>query len=210
MAPAISAVSLAKRLRELRVREWPDVDLTQSDLARALSAQGRVASTTLSSWESLTNPKTPTTARLNAYALFFATRKSIEGEAHLVAIDDLDETELDRFHELKEELLALHASLQENDASEETRRALLYFEDAGPVVIICPEAPPEARGPLADETDVNHTRLHRYADIDALIELFGHIRALNPEMHVLHRLSTDVQQTELQNHLVLLGGIGWN
>ena len=65
-------------------------------------------------------------------------------------------------------------------------------------------------GALADEDDVNYNRLHRYADTDALIEIFGHLRALNPTTQVSHRLSFDVQQGELQNHLVLLGGIAWN
>lgn len=211
MAPANSgAVRLARRLRELRLSEWSDVELPRADLALALSTQGRVASATLSSWESLSAPKTPPLARLNAYAVFFATRKSLDGKPHLVALDDLDSAERERLSELRQELLALHAAIQEGNTGDEARRALLHFEDAGPVVIICPEAPLDSRGPLAEETNVNHTRLHRYADIDGLIELFGHIRALNPHMHVLHRLSTDVQQVELQNHIVLLGGIGWN
>ena len=38
--------------------------------------------------------------------------------------------------------------------------------------------------PLADEDNVNHTRLHKFADADALLEVFGHIRALNPD-HVI-------------------------
>ena len=87
---------------------------------------------------------------------------------------------------------------------------LLSFKDAGSIVIICPMAPRDAVGPLAAEGHINYTRLLDYADLDALIELFGHVRALNPERAVLHRLSSDVHQAELQNHMVLLGGIGWN
>lgn len=75
---------------------------------------------------------------------------------------------------------------------------------------MCPEAPHNARGPLADEKNLNHTRLHRFADIDALLEVFGHIRALNPDLHVLTRLPSEIQRTDLQNHIVLLGGIAWN
>jgi hypothetical protein len=110
---------------------------------------------------------------------------------------------------LEEELLALYP-VQQDPEQIESRRALLFFDDTGPIVVICPEAPEDLRGPLADETDVNYTRLHKYADLDALIEIFGHIRALNPDRHVLHRLPSDVQQAELQNHLVVLGGIAWN
>jgi hypothetical protein len=202
------AVRLAKRLRELREHEWPDVNITQEKLARALSAHSKVAPTTLSSWESVSNPKTPSTMRLNGYARFFATRKSLVGGPHLVDLDDLDERERARFHALEDELLGLHAAAADGEV-DETRRALLSFSH-GPVVIICPEAPDDSRGPLANETDVNYTRLHGFADLDALIELFGHIRALNPDMHVLYRLPHEVQQAELQNHIVLLGGIGWN
>jgi hypothetical protein len=204
------AVRLARRLRDLREHEWPDVNVTQAHLATALSTQTRVAPATLSSWESLSSPKTPTTPRLNAYALFFATRRSLEGGPHLLSVDDLDDGERERFEELRDELLALHGTVQESAPEEDVRRALLYFDDPGPVVIICPEAPSSLLGALADEDDVNHNRLHRYADLDALIEVFGHLRALNPQMHVLHRLPSDVQQVELQNHLVLIGGIGWN
>lgn len=205
------AVRLARRLRDLREHEWPDVNVTQAHLARALSTQSRVAPATLSSWESITNPKTPTTPRLNAYARFFATRRSLEDAGRLIPLDDLDDDERDRFEELEEELLGLHSTIGEgSDPPAEVRRTLLDFADPGPVVIICPEAPPAVSGALAQEEDANHNRLNKYADLDALMEIFGHLRAVNPETHVLSRLPSDVRQGELQNHLVLLGGIGWN
>ena len=198
------AVGLAQRLRDLRENTWPDVTLTQATLAKALSADINVAPATLASWEAQKDPKTPSRARLSTYARFFCTRRSLEGGAHLLALDELDDTESERFHKIEKELMSLLGHSVE-------RRALLSFGDLEPVVIICPEAPANARGPLADANDPNYTRLHGYADIDALIELFGHIRALNPTMPVFHRLPSDVQQqTDLQNHLVLLGGIGWN
>lgn len=207
------AVRLARCLRELREHEWPDLTVTQVDLARALSAQSKVAATTVSSWESLTNTKTPTTARLNAYARFFATRRSMEGEGapRLLALDSLTDEERERFEQLEEELYALHAHINEPPPATETpRRALLSFVDPGPVIIICPEAPTNSRGPLADENNVNHTRLHKFADADAMLELFGHIRALNPDRQVPHKLPSEIQQADLLNHIVLVGGIAWN
>ena len=203
------AVRLARRLRELREHQWSDVNLTQAQLAHALSAEGNVAHTTISSWESHSSPKAPPKARLKAYARFFATRKSLAGGPHLVPLDQLTEEERQRIKELEEELLSLYPGQQDHEPVE-PRRALLFFEEIGPIVVICPEAPEDLRGPLADENHINHTKLHKYADLDALIEIFGHIRALNPERHVLHRITSDVQQAELQNHLVVLGGIGWN
>jgi hypothetical protein len=65
------AVRLARALRALRESKWPERELTQTQLAKALSSEGRVAGATLSSWESLTNPKTPPEGRISTYARFF-------------------------------------------------------------------------------------------------------------------------------------------
>lgn len=200
------AFLLARRLRDLREHQWPDASLTQANLAKALS----VAPTTLSSWESQSNPKAPPTVRLRDYARFFATRRSLDGGVHLVPVDDLTEDERQLSKALEDELLGLHPSHQRHDVATEHGRELLSFRDAGSVVIVCPVAPEDVAGPLADEGHINHTKLHSYADLDALIELFGHLRARNPGRAVLHRLSSDVRQAELQNHMILLGGIGWN
>ena len=43
------AVRLARALRDLRELTWPDQELTQAQLANALSSEGRVAAATLSS-----------------------------------------------------------------------------------------------------------------------------------------------------------------
>jgi transcriptional regulator with XRE-family HTH domain len=202
---------LARRLRDLREREWPTAGLTQAQLAEALSAERRVASATLSSWENVKNPKTPTTARLTAYARFFSTRRSLDGGVpHLVPVDDLDDEERERFDKLEEELFELRAAAPDEPRPEVLLRQLLSFDDTGPLVILCPEVSAGSRGTLADEKDINHTRLHRFADADALLHVFGYIRELNPGRAVLHRLPSDVRQSDLQNHLVIIGGIGWN
>jgi hypothetical protein len=52
------AVKLACALRGLRESIWPDQELAQAQLAKALSSEEREVSATLSSWESLTNLKT--------------------------------------------------------------------------------------------------------------------------------------------------------
>src|SRR5258706_10859230 len=71
---------LARRLRALREDRWPDIKVTQSQLARALSADRPVSVPLISSWESLTNPKIPPIPRLAAYASFFATMRSMTGQ----------------------------------------------------------------------------------------------------------------------------------
>lgn len=197
------AVRLARALREMRESTWADQVLTQVELAKALSSEGRVAAATLSSWESATNPKTPSARRISAYARFFCTKRSLDGVPHLLPEDQLTVVELNRFHELESQLLGL---LLPKD-----RKVPRSFQfDIGPVVVICPDAPSEARGPLADEHSLNFTKLQKYGDLDALIELYGHLRAENPTLDVFHRLASEAASDDHSGHVVLLGGIGWN
>jgi len=197
------AARLARALRELRESSWPDQELTQAQLAKALSSEGRVAPATLSSWESTTAPKTPSASRIQSYARFFCTERSLEGEPHLVPEGELTAAEVDRFRELESELLELFYP--------EDRRVQRIFQfDAGPVIVICPNAPADVQGPLGDVQDRNFTKLRRYGDLDALVELYGHLRAENPTLDVFHRLASDVVSDDLSRHVILLGGIGWN
>jgi hypothetical protein len=198
------AVSLARALRELRESTWPDRELTQAQLAKALSSEGRVATATVSSWESATNPKTPPVARMTSYARFFCTERSLEGEPHLIPDDQLLSEENDRFKELESRLLKL--------LSPEDRKARRTFQfDAGPVIVICPDVPEKIRGPLADEKNPNFTKMQQYGDLDALIELYGHVRAENPALEVFYQLASEgISSDDYSSHLILLGGIGWN
>ena len=78
------------------------------------------------------------------------------------------------------------------------------------MIVICPTAPPDVQGPLADEQDPNFTKMRQYGDLDALIELYGHLRAENPSLDVFHRTTTAVMADDFSSHVILLGGIGWN
>ena len=197
------ASRLARALRELREFTWPDADLTQAQLASALSAEGRVAPATLSSWESGTTPKTPSIARVSSYARFFCTPRSLEGEPHLIPEDHLAPDELVRFREIEARLLDL--------LTPDDRQSTHTFQfEVGPVIVICPTAPTHLRGPLADEQHPNFNKLQQYGDSDALVELYGHLRAENPQLDVFHRLTGDVASDDLSSHVILLGGIGWN
>ena len=107
-----------------------DRKVTQSQLAKALSSEGRVAGPTLSSWESLTNPKTPSVARVSAYARF-CTERSLQGEPHLIPEDQLTPEELDRFQELESRLLRrFHA--------EEPKLQHIFRFAVGPVMLSAP------------------------------------------------------------------------
>jgi transcriptional regulator with XRE-family HTH domain len=206
VAPSAEAVRLARRLRDLRESER----LTQKDLSNALSAGGevRVAVATISSWESQTNPKLPPEERLRSYALLFAMTAVPD---RVPREQDLNNAERERFSALYRELVGLRDEIRHHQAGTPTAGGSYTFDfESGRVTLICPEVPADRRPALADETNPNHTRLYKYADLDALIEMWGHVRASNPELRVRHRLPAEVSADHLSGHLILIGGIAWN
>ena len=71
-------------------------------------------------------------------------------------------------------------------------------------------APPGQTGPLASPSNPNYTELQAFADIDALAELHGHIRAENPRMTVHFKIPSKVGHDDLTGHIILIGGVVWN
>lgn len=205
-------LQLAQRLRDLRERTWPERLLTQAALAAAFSREEHVSSATVSSWESLNSPKVPPVSRLSAYARFFATHRSIaEDPPRLIPADDLTDDERHAYEALEGELLALREAIKRPSAKDDisvTRS--WHFSDSGKVTLICAQLPKDKIGDLADPADPNYTELLSYADLDAFVELHGHIRAENSAMDVFFKLSSRVAPDDLSSHLVLLGGIAWN
>jgi transcriptional regulator with XRE-family HTH domain len=206
VAPSPEAVRLARRLRDLRESQR----LTQKDLSRAISAEARVAVATISSWESQSNPKLPPEERLRSYALLFSRNPSSEGSVRLSREQDLSAAERERFNTLYRELAGLRDAVRHAADSPGGSSSYTFDFESGPITVICPEAPADGRSPLADEDNPNHTKLYKYADLDALIEMWGHIRASNPELHVRHCLPSEVTADHLSGHLILLGGTAWN
>jgi hypothetical protein len=209
--PPAAKQQLAQRLRELRQQQWPGVRLTQEKLATALSADEPLTPVTVSSWESLSSPKLPPSRRLLAYARFFATRRSVEGDPKLLPLEELTEDERAAYKKLETELLSLR-SLAAGDSSDKPVAASRSwrFNDTGRVTFICAKLPNEQTGPLADPSDPNYTELQAYADLDALMELHGHIRAENPLMDVYFRIPSEVKPDDLTGHVILIGGVAWN
>ncbi|RZU13833.1 helix-turn-helix protein [Kribbella rubisoli] len=206
MAPSPEAVRLARRLRELRESQ----KLTQKDLSRALSSDTRVAVATISSWESQSNPKLPPEERLRSYALLFAKSGVPEGPARLPREQDLSAAERERFNALHRELVGLRDGVRQQATPSPIGGSYTFDFESGPITLICPEAPEDGRSPLAEQDNPNYTRLYRYADLDALIEMWGHVRASNPEIRARHHLPSEVNADHLSGHLILLGGIAWN
>ena len=206
-----AALQLARRLRQLRKEHWPDVGLTQDKLAKAFSAEGTVAAATVSSWENLSSPKLPPRRRLVAYARFFATPRSVESEPELLPADQLTADEMAAYKKLEAELVSLRSAASGGSSEEEIGYSRSWhFADIGLVTIFCARLPSGKIGPLGDPADPNYTELHTYADVDALLELTGHIRAENPLITVHHRIPSEVTRDDLTGHVILLGGVVWN
>lgn len=223
--PTREQVALAARLRALREDLWPDVELTQAQLGRALGGDRPLSIAAISSWESLTSPRVPPAPRLTAYATFFATRRSIEGNVvRLLDDSELTKGERARRDELAGELRLLRAAALASPSGGPVLSAVKSgtaqssvgtwrFLDGKPVTIVCAELPRELLDDMPDPDPLNpdHVDLYSYADLDALFELHGHIRAVNgPEAQVNVRLSPHLTADDYTTHLVLLGGVDWN
>ncbi len=167
----------------------------------------------------------PPENRLEALARFYATRRSIEkNPPRALPAEDLTEAELVVRQELLDEFLGLVAH-DESPGSHlaEDRVPLAFprdtigggpwwFKDQAPVTIICARLPTELTMtmPYANPDNPDYTRFYTIADVDALVELHGHIRAVNRASHVEIRAVDELKADDLTTHLVLLGGVDWN
>jgi hypothetical protein len=221
---------LARRLRALREEHWPGRKVNQAQLAAALGGDGnRPASVPLvSSWESRTNPQVPPVSRIHDIARFFASPRSFDGQiGHLLSSDELTVQEQAAEEKLLEELTRLRTEALDArgmtrrprttpDATQEITRPFsagpYRFKAGERIIIVCGQVPEETRRkiPYADPLDPDFIGSYRYSDLDALIELFGHLRAANPDSRVEFRTADQLSSDDYTRHLVSLGGVDWN
>jgi hypothetical protein len=209
MQPAPPLMRLAARLRSLRLEQWPHSKPTQGELGKALGGEQGLSAATIASWENRAAPKLPPRERLLAYAQFFATPRSVATTPRLVPLDSFTTSERTAYETLRDELLRLHTAAHGGPEELVAQRSW-HFNDSGPVTLVCAQLPAEKAGPLADPADPNHTALHSYADADAMMELWGHVRMENPPMSVSYKPAPLVVADDLSGHVVIIGGIGWN
>jgi hypothetical protein len=171
----------------------------------------------ISSWESLTNPKIPPRERLAAYATFFATERSVDQTPfRLVPKSQLTSEERTRRDELFRELTSLRNGAQGHEpvptAADPFAGSLWRFLPDQDITIVCSALPADylASMPYTDPNAPDYVELYRLADLDALLELFGHLRAANPFSNVRVRTPDEVRGDDYTSHLVLLGGVDWN
>jgi transcriptional regulator with XRE-family HTH domain len=217
-----SGRALARRLRMLRTDHWPGTKVRQQQLAEAFGTDKPLSESLISSWESA--KAVPPVHRLQAYATFFATQRSIETDpAQLLDDRELTTEERTRRDALLEELMQLREGEQGVDETDAHRLPLArsrdtigggswYFPDERPVTIVCGLLPEKLRNqmPYARPEDPDYIGLHGFADLDALLELFGHLRAVNPTITVNYRSPDALRNDDFTTHLVLLGGVDIN
>nr|BFE73368.1 hypothetical protein GCM10020092_066690 [Actinoplanes digitatis] len=209
--------ALAVRLRKLRKSRWPDISITQAELAEALSGRKKASVQLVSSWERTSIVTLPPEDRLNAILTFFCTRRSIEARPYrLIGEQDLTADEIEARAVLRDELFALReAALALPEAPPDvpapSPRSIVgrgpWHYKVGPVVIVV--ADPGNEAPSAS-LDPDRSKLSRLADLDSLMELYGHLRAVNPDLDVRYVSARDMQEDDWTAHLVLVGGIDWN
>jgi hypothetical protein len=195
---------LAARLRELRLQSWPGITVTQKQLAVAIGSSVPL----VSSWESPKNSALPSEDWLHAYARFFATRSSIPdvGPARLIADTELTEGEGLRRERLLDELLALREEALGGAAVTPEKKSFWHFPDGNPIRIVSSVLPDyEVRSQYTSRWHPNYIAGMRNADMDAAIELFGHVRAENPDTDVAFLTGDKLGPDVFASHLVLLG-----
>src|SRR6185312_660695 len=130
--PDVHRIALADYLRELRTSRWPGRRVNQQELATALG----IGNSSVSNWESRTNPMVPIPSRLVDIATFFATRRSLSGPAPHLLRDDLTPDESGERDRILGELTALHAVATGAIPAPEDWHPWRFGDDA-PVRLVC-------------------------------------------------------------------------
>jgi hypothetical protein len=211
---------LARYLRLLREERWPNMKITQPQLAQGLGGDRPLSVPLISSWESASNPKIPPIPRLEAYATFFATERTVaQNPPRLFSAAEMTEPERQARDELLRELMSLRKDAMratDKPSPGEDFEALSIgpwrFDDGKPIRIVCAQLPSDMlqKMPYTDRDDPDFVELYTYADLDSLFELHGHLRAANPESQVEYRTAQRLQSDDYTTHLVSLGGVDWN
>jgi transcriptional regulator with XRE-family HTH domain len=210
--PPAPARGLAERLRDLREQRH----LTQKQLARVLGGTDALSIATVSLWEKPGSDRLPPPLRLAAYARLFCTSRSFaSGAPRLLGDDELTDQERERRTELYDELLALREQAQSTsivtvarDLSAAGQRSSIWHYPDGTAVSIVDSGAADAP-PYAVQSHLNYSRYARFADLDALIEVFGQVKADNPVSMIRLLSPEELTQDFALNHLVIVGGAAW-
>jgi transcriptional regulator with XRE-family HTH domain len=212
---ALGGERLSARLRRLRAEGFAELPVKQ----KALAAAFRVSVPLISSWEN--GNAVPSEEWLRAYARFFASPRSMAGgHPVLLDVEQLTTEEHQRYKHLLRELIGLRPAAEPQPAAPASEElvtlspweGMWHFPDRSPITLVCARLPAELRASeiYTSPQSPDYVELYSYSDLDALMELYGHVYAANPGVTVNRRLADDLTQDDVTNHLVLLGGVDWN
>jgi len=216
-------VALAQRLRTLRT-ESAGKPLTQGTLAAALG----VTAQSVSSWEREEKVTVIPHGHLRSYARFFAVdRFEGDGKRQLVDLNELSDDERRQVAELEHQLEDLrNAALGESGVRrrDETAASAGSAEFPGlhdrfwrfpydrPITIVCAQLPEgQVTARFTDPRDPDFVSAYTYSDLGAVVEVYGHLRAVNPNSDVRIRPARSaLDSNDYTDNLVLLGGVDFN
>ena len=209
---AVTPASLSQRLRELREHRWPDTIVRQRTVAEGLG----VSVPLVSSWENDVRLTPVPEPRLRDYARFFATRGSVEnGHGQLIPDSKLTAAEQVARDDLYDELLALRRAATHRATTAQLLRFNWKYPKGASISIVCGSLDrDEGFHRYMDPGNPNFTEMLTFADADALIELFGHLRSVNPDANIRYYRTDQLELMQsadiFSNNVILLGGGGLN
>jgi hypothetical protein len=89
------------------------------------------------------------------------------------------------------------------------RQSMWHFPDRTQITLVSYRLPPNQRPPSSDPSNPNYVRFADLADLDTLIDIYGAVRAYNPQSQVVIMAAQDLAQQNVETHLVLIGGLTW-
>jgi len=90
-----------------------------------------------------------------------------------------------------------------------SRKSFWHFSDDAPITLASYRLPPHRLAPYTNPEDLNYSRLAGLADLDALMDFFGAVRAYNPESEVRVIATHALAPRDVSNHLIIIGGLAW-
>jgi transcriptional regulator with XRE-family HTH domain len=197
-----TTMPLAERLKVLRAQST----LTQPLLAKALG----VSVPLISSWEN--GRSLPPRARIEEYSRLFSALTGVgEAPPRLPALAQLTAEQRAAYEDLRSELMELRGNPLPRVASDGVVSPW-QFPPGQAITIVCSKLPEDYQKafPYSDPAKPDFTESYRYADIDALLTLLGHVSHLNPLSPVKFGIPADLTGDDRTAHLILLGGIDFN
>lgn len=188
------ASTLGGRLRELRQA----AGATQKEISDAIG----LAISSVSSYEQ--DKQLPPETRLDDYATALVLKKS-RGGTRLAEDDQLTGDEQAERDSLLQEFRALTGVAEAGPAAD------LWTFPPNETIMLVVGRLEDMSHPYSSSRDPNYTDLLTFADVDALIELHGHVRARNPTSDVRFiRADRLTEADQFSAHLIMIGGPGLN